>query len=271
MTVLWDRKWRMALYLESGKEGRMREQMREREGGDTSTFYCCLRTGTVGNRATERTLRRASLILSLLKTQILSAQTFTHSTKELTKELTGETWIYTTVAKNRERGRDLDIHFTTPTTAMRPRSKLLSQKRRLQLPTIREGYEDLVRDMNQLNQINQSNTLHSAQPTTHPGPCPHTLSSEDYLLSICHLAHPTSLPTNDIINPRQQDSLHHRPRLLRHAVQDENSPKTTALCHREKAHGKDRVEPGMYSDLITVCGGQEKDSNCSRPAFGQTL
>ncbi|KAK6298749.1 hypothetical protein J4Q44_G00302590 [Coregonus suidteri] len=179
-----------------------------------------------------------------------------------------ETWIYTTVAKNRERGRYLDIHSTTLITAMRPRSKLLSQKRRLQLPTIREGFEDLVRDINQLNQMNQSNTLHSAQPTAHPGPCPHTLSSEDYLLSICHLAHPTSLPTNDIINPRQQDSLNQRPRLPRHTWQDENSPKTTALCHREKAHGKDRVEPGMYSDLITVCGGQEKDSNCSKPAFG---
>lgn len=149
---------------------------------------------------------------------------------------------------------------------MRPRSKLLSQKRRLQLPTIREGYEDLVRDMNQLNQINQSNTLHSAQPTTHLGPCPHTLSSEDYLLSICHLAHPTSLPTNDIINPRQQVSLHQRPRLPRLAVQDENSPKTTALSHREKSHGKDR--PGMYSDFITVCGRQGKDSNCDDPEFG---
>ncbi|XP_038849899.1 uncharacterized protein LOC120048201 isoform X1 [Salvelinus namaycush] len=259
----------MMLYLESGKEGRMREQMRER--GRRYIYILLLPQDRHSRKQSYRAHAETGITHSLfLKTQILSAQTFTHSTKELTKELTGETWIYTTVAKNGERGRDLDIHCTTPTTAaMRPRSKLLSQKRRLQLPTIREGYEDLVRDMNQLNQINQSNTLHSAQPTTHPGPCPHTLSTEDYLLSICHLAHPTSLPTNDIINPRQQDSLHHRPRLLRNAVQDENSPKTTALCHREKAHGKDRVEPGMYSDLITVCGGQEKDSNCSRPAFGR--
>ncbi|CAB1325210.1 unnamed protein product [Coregonus sp. 'balchen'] len=150
--------------------------------------------------------------------------------------------------------------------AMRPMSKPVSQKRRLQLPTIREGYEDLVRDMNHMNQTNQSNTLHSAQPTTHPGPCPHTLSSEDYLLSICHLAHPTSFHTNDIINPRKQDSLHQRSRLPQLAVQDENSPKATAFCHREKAHGKER--PGMYSDFITVCGGQGKDSNCNEPAFG---
>uniref|UniRef100_A0A672ILQ2 Uncharacterized protein n=1 Tax=Salarias fasciatus TaxID=181472 RepID=A0A672ILQ2_SALFA len=58
---------------------------------------------------------------------------------------------------------------------MRPRSKLLS-KRRTTLPTIREGSEEAVRD------LNEANTLH-----THS----QAVSSEDYLLSICHLAHPT--------------------------------------------------------------------------------
>lgn len=58
---------------------------------------------------------------------------------------------------------------------MRPRSKLLS-KRRLTLPTIREGTEETVRD------LNETNALHSRGPA---------VSSEDYLLSICHLAHPT--------------------------------------------------------------------------------
>ncbi|XP_062249162.1 uncharacterized protein si:dkeyp-72g9.4 [Platichthys flesus] len=56
---------------------------------------------------------------------------------------------------------------------MRPRSRLLS-KRRLVLPTIREGTEETVRDRN------EANTLHIT-----------SVSSEDYLLSICHLAHPT--------------------------------------------------------------------------------
>lgn len=74
---------------------------------------------------------------------------------------------------------------------MRPRSRLLS-KRRLLLPTIREGTEEAVKD------LNEANTLHisgHAQP----------VSSEDYLLSICHLAHPT-FPTRDV-SPYSRRSL----------------------------------------------------------------
>ncbi|KAJ8337554.1 hypothetical protein SKAU_G00365200 [Synaphobranchus kaupii] len=60
---------------------------------------------------------------------------------------------------------------------MRPRSRLLAKKR---LPTIREGYEELLQDMNQVNSY-------------HAAPC-HAqrdgLSTEDYLLSICQLARP---------------------------------------------------------------------------------
>ena len=56
---------------------------------------------------------------------------------------------------------------------MRPRSKLLT-KRRLQLPTIREGSEESQRD---------ASFLLSAREQA--------LSSQDYLLSIRHLAHPT--------------------------------------------------------------------------------
>ncbi|KAK7922824.1 hypothetical protein WMY93_009726 [Mugilogobius chulae] len=65
-------------------------------------------------------------------------------------------------------------------TDMRPRSKLPS-KRTLLLPTIKEGTEETVKDAN---------------TTT----CSHNLplsSSEDYFLSICHLAHPT-FPTRDV-------------------------------------------------------------------------
>lgn len=86
-------------------------------------------------------------------------------------------------------------------SAMRPRSRLLS-KRRLLLPTIREGTEETVRD------LNEANTLHFDQ----------AVSSEDYLLSICHLAHPT-FPTRDVSpynsHTRQLDAVHQRLRLSR--------------------------------------------------------
>lgn len=89
-------------------------------------------------------------------------------------------------------------------SAMRPRSRLLS-KRGLLLPTIREGTEETVRD------LNEANTLHI---TGHG----QSVSSEDYLLSICHLAHPT-FPTRDVspsnIHTRQLDAVHQRLRLSR--------------------------------------------------------
>lgn len=66
---------------------------------------------------------------------------------------------------------------------MRPRSQLLS-KRRLLLPTIREGTEESVKD---LNEANAHHIAGHAQAKT----------SEDYLLSICHLAHPT-FPTREV-------------------------------------------------------------------------
>ncbi|XP_074503650.1 uncharacterized protein LOC141774744 [Sebastes fasciatus] len=80
---------------------------------------------------------------------------------------------------------------------MRPRSRLLS-KRRLLLPTIREGTEEMVKD------LNEANALYIAGHGQ-------AVSSEDYLLSICHLAHPT-FPTRDV----SADNTHHqRPRLSR--------------------------------------------------------
>jgi len=84
-------------------------------------------------------------------------------------------------------------------SAMRPRSRLLS-KRRLPLPTIREGTEETVKD------LNEANTLHLA------------VSSEDYLLSICHLASPTFTARHispDTIYTRQLDAVHQRLRLSR--------------------------------------------------------
>ncbi|XP_028840675.1 uncharacterized protein LOC114793128 [Denticeps clupeoides] len=58
---------------------------------------------------------------------------------------------------------------------MRPRSRLLAKRG---LPTIREGYEELVHDM---NQVNSQHTLSWNPP----------LSTQDYFLSICQLARPT--------------------------------------------------------------------------------
>lgn len=84
-------------------------------------------------------------------------------------------------------------------SAMRPRSRLLS-KRSLLLPTIREGTEETLRD------LNEANTLHIAVQGQ-------AVSSEDYLLSICHLAHPTfpNVSPDNI----QLDAVHQRLRLSR--------------------------------------------------------
>lgn len=86
---------------------------------------------------------------------------------------------------------------------MRPRSRL--SKRRLLLPTIREGTEETVKD------LNEANTLHISGHGQ-------AVSSEDYLLSICHLAHPT-FPTRDVSpnnrHSRQVDAANQRLRLSR--------------------------------------------------------
>ncbi|XP_029918145.1 uncharacterized protein LOC115366714 [Myripristis murdjan] len=102
---------------------------------------------------------------------------------------------------------------------MRPRSRLLF-KRGLLLPTIREGTEETLRDMN------QANALHTAAHGQ-------SVSSEDYFLSICHLAHPT-FPSRDTspdsTGTRQQDSLHQRLRLPRLG----GSEAATDTDHREE-------------------------------------
>lgn len=87
---------------------------------------------------------------------------------------------------------------------MRPRSRLLS-KRRLLLPTIREGSEEAVRDLNEANSLIISSQCQA-------------VSSEDYLRSICHLAHPT-FPSRDVsphsVQSQQLDAVHQRLRLSR--------------------------------------------------------
>ncbi|KAJ8015298.1 hypothetical protein DPEC_G00024680 [Dallia pectoralis] len=182
--------------------------------------------------------------------------------------------------------------------AMRPRSKLLSQKRILQLPTIREGYEDLVRDMNQLNSMNQMNhhevnqinqrevnqinhrevnqmnhrevnqmnhlevnqmNHREVNQMNHSEVGPHSVSSDDYLLSICHLAHPTSLSTNYGV-PFHNITGQRVPQL----PAKNNSP---ALCHRKTFHENNPVESGMWSDLLSVYRGHGKHSIYGEPSF----
>ncbi|KAG7230257.1 hypothetical protein INR49_024361 [Caranx melampygus] len=119
--------------------------------------------------------------------------------------------------------------------AMRPRSRLLS-KRRLLLPTIREGTEETVRDLNEANALLISSHSQS-------------VSSEDYFLSICHLAHPT-FPTRDVspdnINTRQLDAVHQR--LLRHSGTTSN---TFEFNPTEEAQAIDAQQ-----------GGEEKELGC---------
>ncbi|XP_035506568.2 uncharacterized protein si:dkeyp-72g9.4 [Scophthalmus maximus] len=148
---------------------------------------------------------------------------------------------------------------------MRPRSRLLS-KRRLLLPTIREGTEEAVRD------LNEANTLHIAGHSQ-------SVSSEDYLLSICHLAHPT-FPIRDVspdnIHTRQLDAVHQRLRLSRHSV-----GKTSAsfeFSPTEEAQAMDVQQPeekelsgglmlGTFDPLEYLYGHQSDLSGSVRRVF----
>uniref|UniRef100_A0A1A8Q503 Uncharacterized protein n=1 Tax=Nothobranchius rachovii TaxID=451742 RepID=A0A1A8Q503_9TELE len=79
---------------------------------------------------------------------------------------------------------------------MRPRSRLLTKGRNM-LPTIREGTEETANFVN----------------TFQFGDSSQGVSSEDYLISICHLARPT-FPNRDVasqkIHTQQQDAVQHR-------------------------------------------------------------
>ncbi|XP_035525293.1 uncharacterized protein si:dkeyp-72g9.4 [Morone saxatilis] len=147
---------------------------------------------------------------------------------------------------------------------MRPRSRLLSKKRLL-LPTIREGTEETVKD------LNEANTLHIAGHGQ-------AVSSEDYLLSICHLAHPT-FPTREVspnnINTRQLDAVHQRLRLSRLS----GTPSSTfEFTPTEEAHaidmqqgeGKQLDDEFMFgnSDPLEYLYGHQNDlSGGVRRAF----
>ncbi|XP_057706566.1 uncharacterized protein si:dkeyp-72g9.4 [Corythoichthys intestinalis] len=117
---------------------------------------------------------------------------------------------------------------------MRPRSTVLS-KGGLLLPTITEGTEETLKD------LNEANTQHVADH----------VSSDDYLLSICHLAHPT-FPTGNVTPDTQQlNSV--RPRI-----------RVSRLNHRQKAHdwGVQKVENNEVlgcSDPLEYLYGRHND------------
>ncbi|XP_029021710.1 uncharacterized protein si:dkeyp-72g9.4 [Betta splendens] len=129
---------------------------------------------------------------------------------------------------------------------MRPRSRLPS-KRRLALPTITEGTEETLRD------LNEANALHV---TGRGAP----VSSEDYLLSICHLAHPT-FPTRDVspdgIPARQPEAAHQRPRLSRLGA---STPAAFAFRPTEEARAAEtRERGGGTSDPLEYLYGHQSD------------
>ncbi|KAM7389673.1 hypothetical protein PAMP_023636 [Pampus punctatissimus] len=150
--------------------------------------------------------------------------------------------------------------------AMRPRSRLLS-KRGLLLPTIREGTEETVRD------LNEANTLHITGRSQ-------SVSSEEYLLSICHLAHPT-FPTRDVspnnIHKHQQDAVHQRLRLSRlsgtTSATFEFNPREEAHAMGEEKDLNGELMFGSSDPLEYLYGHQNNLSTCqsasARRAFAE--
>uniref|UniRef100_UPI0037E9C5BB uncharacterized protein n=1 Tax=Semicossyphus pulcher TaxID=241346 RepID=UPI0037E9C5BB len=137
---------------------------------------------------------------------------------------------------------------------MRPRSRL--SKRRLLLPTIREGSEETVRDLNEANSLIISGHGQA-------------VSSEDYLLSICHLAHPT-FPSRDVspysVHSQQLDAVHQRLRMSRITETPsgtfESNPKEEAHdIHMQQREGEELHGGGMFgnSDPLEYLYGHQND------------
>lgn len=122
---------------------------------------------------------------------------------------------------------------------MRPRSRLLAKKR---LPTIREGNEELLQDMN------QANSCHAPRDG---------LSSEDYLLSIRQLARP-AFPLReqdrDILTLGQLEAL--KPSLRLPRLPPPTRPPTPAargcVGPREEDERKERAESRAPSTVATA-------------------
>ncbi|KAM8908984.1 uncharacterized protein AB9W97_006062 isoform 1-T2 [Spinachia spinachia] len=127
---------------------------------------------------------------------------------------------------------------------MRPPSRRLS-KRGLVLPTIREGAEESLRD------LNEANVLHA--------------SSEDYLLSICHLASPTfpSRHTSpDSLHPVQLEALNQRLSRLRDPTSEASRTRRP-----KEIHPNGELVFGNRDPLEHLYGHQEAPSGGVRGAF----
>ncbi len=142
---------------------------------------------------------------------------------------------------------------------MRPRSRLLS-KRRLLLPTIREGTEETIKD------LNDANTLHIAGHGQ-------AVSSEDYFLSICHLAHPT-FPNRDVspynIHTRQLDAGHQRPNGTLTGTFEFNPTDKAQAIDMQQGEGKELDGELMFGNsdpLEYLYGHQNNLSRGVRRAF----
>ncbi|XP_019903448.1 uncharacterized protein si:dkeyp-72g9.4 isoform X2 [Esox lucius] len=143
---------------------------------------------------------------------------------------------------------------------MRPRSRPQAKRG---LPTIREGYEELVQDM---NQANSRHLPHHGQAQS--------LSTHDYVLSICQLARPTfpqSEPDCDILAMGSLASL--RPCLRLHRLRNPappHQPLNSQVGHRPQL--KQENSRGECSGLEReVCVGSGRSSPRGVPSVSDPL
>ncbi|XP_033830306.1 uncharacterized protein si:dkeyp-72g9.4 [Periophthalmus magnuspinnatus] len=127
---------------------------------------------------------------------------------------------------------------------MRPRSRL-PPKQTLLLPTITEGTEELAREMNDAN-------ADRGRPVG---------SSEDYLLSICHLAHPT-FPTRDLTSHSNRDGkigCYGDADPLEHIY---GHPNCSLQCGRRRSTSKERTRAHSVPNTSTPDLTQQRKRSC---------
>lgn len=133
-----------------------------------------------------------------------------------------------------------------PFSVMRPRSRLLAKRG---LPTIREGYEELVQDLNQTN----------SQHTT----------TQDYFLSICHLARPTfplHEPDYDILSIGPLDSP--KPCLRLHRLRQHLQPPQAHTSAVQQAQKETEIKCAPSEPMQPQVS--EEDNGCRSDGPGPT-
>ncbi|XP_066573034.1 uncharacterized protein LOC136763159 [Amia ocellicauda] len=120
---------------------------------------------------------------------------------------------------------------------MRPHSRLLAKKH---LPTICETYEEILQDMGHTNTYSSAFYIHSD-----------SLSSEDYLQSICHLARPTcpvlEEPLCEIVRLSKLDTLKLSTRLPK--LPALKRPPTPTAAYRSSCK-----EMPLFSNILSLEG-----------------